>query len=72
MHQALSGASRREHFDMRDEEFERLRRLVRDLELEARGRRWRRDREEPAEGSTSVGGCYREGSYQSGYHRHRD
>ena len=68
----MLGASGREHFDKRDEELERLRRLVRDLELEVRGRCWRRDREEHAEGSTSVKGRYREGSHQSNSHRHRD
>ena len=38
-HRTISGASGRGCFDERDEELERLRRLVRDLELEARGRR---------------------------------
>lgn len=40
----MLGNSGHEHFDMRDEELERLRRSVRDLELEARGRRQRRNR----------------------------
>lgn len=61
-----------EHFVERDEELECLRRLVRDLELEARGRRRRKDCEERAEGSTSVDGHYGKGSHQSGSHRHRD
>ena len=59
----MSGASGHNRYDrrdkeleQRDEELERLRRLVRDLELEARGRRWRRDHEECEEGLTSVGG----------------
>ena len=42
---------RRGHFkrtDQWDEELERLHRLVRDLELEARGRRQRRNHEEHA------------------------
>ena len=59
----LSGASRNGCFDRRDEELECLRRLVRDLELEARGRHWRRDREEHAEGLVSVGGGYKEASH---------
>jgi len=57
----VSGASRRNHFNRRDEELEQrdeklkcLRRLVRDLELEARGRCRRRDHEELQEGSASV------------------
>ena len=42
-HRIVSGASRLRQFDKRDEEFERLRKLARDLELEARGRCQRRD-----------------------------
>ena len=71
-HRKKSGALGRGRFDERDEELEHLRRLVRNLELEARGRRMRRDCEECAEGSASVGGCYGEGSYQSGSHQHWD
>ena len=69
-HQTISSASRHECFDGRDEELERLCRLVRDLELEARGKHRRRDREERAEGSTSVGEHYGERSHQSDSHRH--
>ena len=75
----MSGASGHNRFDQRDEKLERrdtelecLHRLVRDLELEVRGRRQRRDHEERGEGSTSVGGRYEVGSHQSGSHRHRD
>ena len=64
-YRTMSGASRHNRFDKRDEELkrkdeelERLRRLVRDLELEVRGRRQRRDHKERGEGSASVGGCY--------------
>ena len=71
-HQTILGASRHGHFDEKDEELERFYRLVRDLELEARGRCRRRDRKEHAKGSASVGGHYEEGSHQSGSHRHRD
>ena len=71
-HQTISGALGRGCFDERDEELECLHRLVRDLELEAKGRRRRRDREERAEGLTSVGGCYEERSHQSSSHQHRD
>ena len=49
-----------------------MRRLVRDLELEAKGRCQRRDREERAERLASVGGRYGEGSHQSSSHQHRD
>ena len=42
-HRIVSGASGLRQFDKRDEEFERLRKLARDLELEARGRCQRRD-----------------------------
>ena len=68
----LSGNSRRERFDRWDEELECLCKLVRDLELEARDRRQRRDRDECKEELVSVRGRYGEGSYRSGPHRHRD
>ena len=42
-HRTISEASGHGQLDERDEELERLRRLVRDLELEARGRQQRRD-----------------------------
>ena len=78
-YRTIFNALRRNRFDKKDEEFERkdeelecLRSLVRDLELEARGRRRRRDYEECEERSTSVGGRHGAGSYQSGSHRHRD
>ena len=38
-HQTILGASGHGQFDERDQELERLRRLVRDLELEVKGRR---------------------------------
>ena len=75
----MSGASGHNRFDQRneelkrkDEELEHLRRLMRDLELEARDRCRRRDHEEQGEGSASVGRCYGVGSHQSESHRHRD
>ena len=46
-----------------DKELEHLRRLVRDLELEARGRHLRKDHEEREEGLASVGGRYGEVSH---------
>ena len=71
--------SRHKHFDRQDDELEQrdkelkhLCRLVRDLELEARGRHRRRDHEERGEGSASMGGHHGVGSHQSGSHRHRD
>ena len=79
MYRTMFGALRRNRFDRRDEELEQrdeelecLRRLVRDLELEARGRRRRRDHKERGEGSASMGGHYGVGSHRSGSHRHRD
>ena len=71
-HYTISGASRCEHFNRRVEELEHLHRLVRDLELEAKGRHRRRDHKEREEGSTSVGSRYGEGSHRFGSHRHRD
>ena len=75
----MSGALGHNRFDRRDEELEQrdtelehLHRLVRDLELEVRGRRQRRDHEERGEGSTSVGGRYEARSHQSGSHLHQD
>ena len=66
----MSGASghncydkRDEELKQRDEELECLRRLVRDLELEARGRHRRREHEERGEGSASVGGYHGVGSH---------
>ena len=76
-YRTMSGTSRRNHFDRRDEELERrdeelkrLRRLVRDLELEARGRCRRRDHKERGERPTSVGGHHGTGSHQSESLRH--
>ena len=68
----MSGASEHERFDERDKELKRLCRLVRDLELEAKGRRRGRDRNDREEGSISRGGRYRAGSHQSGSHRHQE
>ena len=69
-YRTMSGASGHNRFDKKDkelkrkdEELERLRRLVRDLELEVRGRHQRRDHEERGEGSASVKGCYRAWSH---------
>jgi len=46
MHRTISGASGHRQFDERDKELERLRKLVRDLELEARGGHQRKDQDE--------------------------
>ena len=54
----MSGALGHRQFDERNEELERLCKLVRDLELEARGRRQRRDRDDREEGFASGGGHY--------------
>ena len=56
-------ASRHERFDRRDEELKRLHRLERDLELEARGSRQRRNHEEHTKGSASVRSSHKEASY---------
>ena len=58
-------------FDERDEELERLRKLVRNLEFEVKGRRQRGDRDDQEGGLASRGDCYETGSNQSGSHRHR-
>ena len=54
-HRTLSGALGYWQFAERDEELEWLHRLVRDLELEARGRHQRRDRDNRTGGSISGG-----------------
>ena len=59
-------------FDGRDEELKRLCRLVRELELEARGRRQRRNHEEHVGGLASAGSSHGEASHKSGFHRHRE
>ena len=51
----MSGASRRGQLDERDQELEWLRRLVRDLKLEARGWYQRRDRDNRERSDGSVG-----------------
>ena len=78
-YRTMSDASGCNRFDRRDEELKqkdkelgRLRRLVRDLELEARGRRRRRDHEERREGSASVGDHPGARSHKSESHQHRD
>ena len=78
-YRTMSSTLGRNHFDRRDEVLEKrdedlkhLHRLVRDLELEARGRHRRRDHEKRREGSASVGGHHGAGSHQFGSYRHRD
>ena len=61
-----------EEHDQRDEELERLRRLVRDLEFQARGWHQRRDHGERRERLASVGDHQGARSHQSGSYRHRD
>ena len=68
----MSGVFRRnrlnrrdEELEQRDEELERLRRLVRDLELQVRGRRQRRDHEEQGERSASGGVIMEQGPINS-------
>ena len=71
-HRTMLGASGYGQFDEREEELERLHKLVRDLELEARGRRPRGNRDNQEGGSVSRGDRYRTRSNQSGSCRHRD
>ena len=63
------GVSGHRQFDDRDRELERLRRLVMDLELEARGRRQERDRHHRQRRNASTGNRGEEGSSQSGTQR---
>ena len=61
-HRTLSGALGYGQFDERDEELEWLHRLVRDLELKAKGRHQRRDRDDQERRDGSEGNQYGEGS----------
>ena len=72
MYRSMSDVPEHEHHDRRDQELERLRRMVRDSELEVQGRRRRRNHDEHAEGSVSVRGSHRELFHQSGSRRSRD
>ena len=63
---------RDEVLEKRDEDLKHLHRLVRDLELEARGRHRRKDHEKRREGSASMGGHHGAGSHQFGSHHHQD
>ena len=78
-YRTMSGTSGRTRFNRRDQELKQkdkelkcLCRLVRDLELEARGRHRRRDHEDRGEWSASVEDHCGAGSHQSGSHRHWD
>ena len=68
----MSGASKHECRDRRDQELKCLCRMVRDLELEEQGRRRQRNREKHVKGSTSVRGSHGEASHQSSSHRSRN
>ena len=57
------GASEHEHHDRKDQELECLHTMVKDLELEVRGRCRRMNLKEHVEGSTSVGGSHGEASH---------
>ena len=63
---------RDEELKQRDEELERLGRLVRDLVLQARGRNQRKDHQDRGERLASVEDHHGAGSHQSRSYRHRD
>ena len=71
-HRTLSGALGYGQFDERDEELEWLHRLVRYLELKARGRHQRRDRDDQERRAGSEGNRCGVGSNQSGSRPRRD
>ena len=64
----MSGAFGHVQYDERDKELERLRRLVRDLKLEARGRHQRRDQDNRERRSGNGENHYEIGSNQSSSH----
>ncbi|XP_030939954.1 uncharacterized protein LOC115964859 [Quercus lobata] len=68
----MLGASGHGQCDERDQELERLCRLVRDLELEARGWRQRRDRGNQERRNDSAGNRSEERSSQSGSRQCQD
>ena len=61
-----------EELEQRDEELKHLRRLVKDLKLQKKGSRQRRDHGERRERSDSAGNHHGIGSHQSVSHRHWD
>ena len=67
-HRTMSGASGHGQFDERDKELKWLRRLVRDLKLEARGRHQRRDQDNRERRSGNGENHYEIGSNQSSSH----
>ena len=68
----ISGATGHGKFKERDQEVERLCRLVRDLELGARDRRQKRDQNNQERRDDNVGDCYGGESCQSGSCQRRD
>ena len=62
----VSGTTGHGQFEERDREVERLRRLVRDLELDARNRPQRRDQDDRERRDDNVGDCNGGESSQSG------
>ena len=72
IHRMMSGISRHGQRDDRDRELERLRRLVMDLELEARGRHQERDRNHRQRRDDSMGNRGEESSSQSSPQRFQD
>ena len=71
-YRSTSEIPKQEHYDRRDQELERLRRLVRDLELEVLDWSRRRNHRESPEGSVNTRDSHGEASYQSGSHRSRE
>ena len=67
----VSGATRHRQREERDEELERLCRLVKGLELEVRGRRRRRDRDDQKREVKNGGNRYGAGSNQFGSRQRR-
>ena len=71
-HRTMSSASGHGQFDKRDQELERLCRLMRDLEFEARGWRQRRDQDNRERRDGSMENRGEEGSSRSGSRQCRD
>ena len=72
IHRTMSGTSGHRQFDEKDQELEQLCRLVKDLELEARGWRQGRDRDNQERKDGSMGNRGEDESNQSDSRRRRD
>lgn len=72
LYQSVSDVPEQEHYDRKDQELERLHKQARDLELEVRGRRRRRNHAKSPEDISSTRGSRGESSHHSGSRQSRE